>query len=403
MSHQIELPIDRVFSTVGTEWHGLATPCEKIDDANMRELCPKIISGPMALNMGIKTDDYAALRKAAMSAVSKKNNEAGVVMTPDEWAQGVANAVLNLCPMPSYKALVADYREVRPDLLADECGGLVPLHIPKNSYGEIENGEVWELAKQSLAEVDAKVSCAGTLKAGKLFFISVNLGADGGKFEVTLPDGTKDAYLANLCFITSHDGTLGVEAYDSTVRICCANSLRWSREAAGEIGFKVYHTMNRKPAMANLPALVNRILTGRANFRDQMSYLASEEISQIDARKLFAGYFVQAALAMAVKDEAAYLLGSRTKNTLESLSVLFSKGIGCDGKTLYSALNAMTQHYTTGDGAGANADKLTKLCKANFGKAADHKTAFVNLLLSGPDAIKQAIAQGAKAIIDTGI
>lgn len=402
MSHEIEKPIDCVFSTKGTEWHGLADSVETITDEVMARICPKIISGPMALNMGLKSGELIDIRKAAIAAANRKNNADGKPMSADEWMRQLSNAFQSVLPMPAYKALVADYRDCAPDLLTDECGGLVPLHIPKNSYGEIENGAVYEAAKASLKDVDARITCAGTLKAGKVFFISAELN-DGGKFDVVKPSGEKDSFLANLNFITSHDGTLGVKAYDSTVRIVCMNTLRWSLNAAGEIGFNVYHTKNSAPAMANLPALISAILTGRADFKNQMEYFATVALSPIEAQRLFAGYFVTRALQMTVDEKAAYTFATRTKNTIEALQALFVKGTGNDGKTLYDALNAMTEHYTSGDGTGANADKLTKLCKANFGSAADHKTAFVNILTGTSDSRAEIIAMGARACAESGI
>lgn len=402
MSHEIEKPIDRVFSTVGTEWHGLAEQVELIDNDIVRYLSPKIISQPLSLDMGAATGDEATLRKALMSAVNKKKDADGNLLTLDAYLSAIKGIVSNIVPVPAYKMLVADYREVRPDLINEPCGALIPLHVPKTSYGEIENGELWEVCKNSLKDVDAKVTCAGTLKAGKVFFISCQLG-DGGKFDVTLPDGRKDSFLANLNFITSHDGTLGVKAYDSTVRIVCMNTLRWSLDSAGEVGFTVYHTQNRRPAMQNLGDLVNSVLSGRATFRDSMSYLASESISAADAKKLIAGYFVLRARSMGVTEDESGKFATRTKNAIAAIGDLFARGLGNAGKSLYDVLNAFTEYYTNGDGTGKDGDKMSKLCKANFGSAADHKTVACNLLMSGADNRASVVELGAKAINENGL
>ncbi len=346
MSHGIIKPIDKVISTEGTEWHGLADVAEQINDETVRPLLFSIVTGKIMVKIG-----------------------------EDE------------VPMSNHKALVADYREVRPDLTDDEdtSAGLVPLHIPKNSYLPIENRQVWDSMSEALKDVDAKITCAGTLDAGKKFFLSAQLG-DGGAFTVN-----NDKFLANLNFITSHDGSLAVEAYDSTVRICCLNTLRWSREAAGEIGFKVYHSKNADCAMKNLGDLVNRIITGRADFRTSMEYLASQPISPSDARNFILGYFGSITAGEGKSAE----LSTRSENATDDIIGLFNHGKGNNGKTLYSLLNGVTEYWTSGDGTGKKADAAGKMYKANFGRAADHKDAICNALLS-ENRVKELIEIGKK-------
>lgn len=395
MAHEIEQPIDRVFSIQGTEWHGLAEHVESITDEIIRPICPKIISGPMALDMGLAAPTIEELRSRVHKAFQMKpENE-----DPNVFAQRMIATVKNLCAMPAHQGLAADYRGVREDLNDHETQGLVALHVPKNSYQPISNGELWDAAKGAIEGIGAKVSCVGTLKAGKVFFVSVQLNEDGGKFTVKRANGEGfDDFFANLNIIGSHDGTLGVKAYDSTVRIVCMNTLRWSLEAAGDVNFTVYHTKNAPTAMTNLPALVNAILSGRAQFRDSMEYLATQAISATDARLLVTGYFVRGFLANAHTEKDAYQIATRTRNAIEEISTLFHRGKGNLGKSLYDLLNGVTEYYTTGEGTGkGETDKAARLCKANFGKAADHKTAFCNLLMSGADTLKEAIEQGKRA------
>lgn len=336
MSHGIEKPIDRVFSIIDAEWHGLAEVTEKIDDEVVNPLLFNILEGRIVIDI------------------------------EGESVQ-----------MDQHKALVGDLRfrqENEPDVPK-----FVPLNIPKNSYQKIENRQVWEAMKKAIADIDGKVSCIGTLEAGKKFFISVDIG--DGEFSIN-----KDKFKANLCFITSHDGTLAIEAYDSTVRIVCMNTLRWSRDAAGEVGFKVYHSANASLAMASLGDLVNAILKGRADFRNTMEYLASVSISETNAANLVAGYFVNTTNT----DE----LSTRSRNATEEIMRLFKSGQGNHGKNLYDLLNGATEYWTNGDGVGKRVgNSAQRVYKANFAKAADHKNAFANLLMN-EQARKEAIAAG---------
>ncbi len=346
MSHGIEKPIDKVFSTEGTEWHGLADAVETITKETVRPILPRILTGKVVVDV-----------------------------------EGQA------VPMGNHKALIADYRECNPDLISDEStsGGLVPLHIPKNGYQPIENVAVWDAMETAIADVEGvKISSCGTIEAGKIFFISVTL-ADGGKFQVN-----GDEYLANLNFLTSHNGVYAMEAFDSMIRQICRNTVRWSREAAGEVGFKAYHTLNADFAMKNIGGLINQILTGRAKFKDSMQYLASVSVSVDDAKALVTGYFAQ----IQNKKE----LATRSLNTIEAITELFQRGTGNQGKTLYDLLNGFTEYYSGGDGTGKDASKTEKMCKANFGMAANHKDAVMNLLLAGDDRRLQVIESGREAM-----
>jgi hypothetical protein len=333
MSHGIELPIDRLYSTQSSEWHGLATVVESISQAHILELSPRILEL--------------------------------------EQVQGIAKdgRVVNL---PSHKILAADYSECRPDLKGTE-NELVPLHIPKNSYRPIENGEIASVLNDSLEGIEgAKLSCAGTLERGKKFFLNVSVGED---LQVKTRQG-KDKILGNLIFTSSHDGTLGFKVYDSTVRVVCMNTLRWSLEAQGEVGFSVWHTAGADIRMKNLPALVNAILKGRTQFVECMEELAKIQADIRAMREIPKGYF----LANQGSDE----LATRSLNACEEITRLSHNGRGNYGETLYDLANGATEYWTSGDGCGKKASAAERKYKAEFGMAADHKTRFVAGLLHEP-------------------
>lgn len=378
--HGIFKPIDRIISTEGTEWHDLAEKREVINRSDVNCLCPRIVSGKMLLSVGaIGTVDE--MKKRVFGSCQKTKLEDGNPMSPEQYAAHIVQLVQSEVSMSNHQGLVADYRECRPDLIDSEetSNGYVPLHIPKASYVKIENGEVADSMFAALRDIDARVTCAGTLEAGKKFFLSAALGDGQGKFKVQTRHG-EDEFFANLNFITSHDGTLAVEAYDSTIRIVCMNTLRWSRDAAGDVKFKVYHSKNASTAIANLGDLVNRILSGRADFKNQMEYLSSVDCSIEDARALLTGYMVEVTSCPSVDLNLRGV--TRRQNSTEEILRLFVKGQGNEGKSLYDLLNGVTEYYTSGDGTGQDTGKEEKAYKANFGRAADHKNAFANMLLS---------------------
>jgi phage/plasmid-like protein (TIGR03299 family) len=342
MAHGIIKPYDQVLSTEGTEWHQLATQVEAINAKTVKPLLFPIVEGEIVI---------------AIDGTQ--------------------------VPMNNHKALVADLRG-RKDLIGTG-DDMLPLHIPKNSYRPIENGEVWEAMEKSLAELDAKITCAGTLEGCKKFFISVAIGQNN--FAVN-----GDKFLANLNFITSHDGTLAMEAYDSTVRIVCMNTLRWSRQAAGDVKFQVFHTNNANMKMKNLGKLVNAVLTGRKEFVRAMQELNKVKLNTTEMTKIIAGYFV-----MGTGNEE---LSTRSSNAVEEIVRLAHKGQGNRGQTAYDLLNGVTEYYTSGDGVGKDGkgDAVNRLYKANFALPAQHKNDICDALMS-PETRRDLMKLGERAAL----
>ncbi len=331
MSHGIEKPVDKIFSTQGSEWHKLADVVPSIGENEFIMLSPRIIEGQCSFMVDGKP--YI---------------------------------------MPNHKILAADYRTCRPDL-AGTANEIVPLHIPKNSYRPIENAELFALLRDSLADVldnGATVTCAGTLERGKKCFASVSIGED---LRVKTKTGD-ETIKTSLNFVTSHDGTLGLRCYDSMIRIVCMNTLRWSLEAQGEVGFSVYHTQNAALKIAHVAEMVSAIMAGRGEFVRCM-----EELAQIDAdtRQLAnipLGYFA----SMQDKQDE---LATRSLNASEEITRLAYRGKGNNGRSLYDLANGATEYWTSGEGTGKKSDTSERMYKAEFAGAADHKTRFVTGLL----------------------
>jgi hypothetical protein len=284
----------------------------------------------------------------------------------------------NMVDLPNYKALIADLRGLG---MQDQ---MVPLHVPKEGYKVISNEEIFDAAVEAIKDVDAKITSIMTLENRKKFALSVNLGDDVMKVN-------GDDIHAHLNFVSSHDGTMNLKAYDSTIRVVCMNTLRWSLEAAGEVGFTIRHTKNAAIALENLPELVNAILAGRINFKEVMTYLASCKVDSNEALAMTAGYFCM--------ESGSPTLSTRSLNSAQSIVDLFANGKGNNGKTLYDLANGATEYWTSGDGVGRNANDIVKSYKAEFGMAADHKNRFVELL-ANEDRLKEAKTLGKEALAE---
>lgn len=346
MAHMIDEKYDRVYSIEGAEWHGLAIQKESIGDEEFSTLSHEI-----------------------------KEVELNPII------EGVPVA------FPNHKLLVADVSKSRPDIVeANPADRFVPLHIPKAKYGVISNAQVIECMKQSFKDLGVKVTTAGTLEGLKKFFVSVDI----GQSEQII---NKDRFECFVNFISSHDGTISLDAYDSVVRIVCMNTLNASREAAGEAGFKVYHTKNAQIAMDGMAELFNAILKGRANLREVMEYLENHKCDQNDALAMAAGYFCL--------DTEKEEIAGRSYNAAQGIVNLFDRGLGNKGQTLYDLANGATEYWSSGDGVGkkGTTNGAQRAYRSMFGSAASHKEKFV-AMLANDDRRAEALFVGKKAVND---
>jgi phage/plasmid-like protein (TIGR03299 family) len=335
--------VDRIYSIEGTEWHKLAIVKSTINRQEIKDILWPIIQSPSFAEVDGKI-------------IELKND----------------------------KALLADMRGLRDDL-EDQ---IVHLHTPKNSYQVIDNSQVWEVMETALKDLDATITSAGTLEGGKKFFISCII----GESEMVI---NKDRFKFYINFISSHDGTISMNVYDSSLRIVCMNTLRWSMQKAGEMNFKIQHTKNASIALQNLPQLVNAILTGRSDLKQVMEYLYNHKCDNNDALAMAAGYFVETT--------GNQELATRSWKAAQEIGTLFHRGIACNGETLYDLANAVTEYYTTGLGTGkSGTSQSARLYKSAMGGAAEHKEQFIGMLSDetqrtimldkGRSAVKTALA-----------
>lgn len=341
MSSGIDKTYDIIHSTEGTEWHKFATPVPSIGEEIFAMYRAPIIESPLYFSTGGNPLDSSG---PAFQQVE------------------------------SHKILIADCRGIRPDLAPHNQ--LIPLHVPKTSYRPITNGEVIDMMNAALAEVladgSAKVSSIGTLEAGRKFFISVSISAE---LRVKTRFGT-ETIRANLNFVTSHDGTLALNVFDSMIRIVCMNTLRWSMQAMGELQGKVYHSDGASARISQLGEMIQAVLAGRSQFVQAMETLASISADTAAMRHIPKGYF------LSIGDGEK--LATRSLNACEEISRLAFRGMGNHGETLYDLANGATEYWTSGEGTGKGktANLASRAYKANFASAAEHKTRFVAGLLN---------------------
>lgn len=321
MSHEI-CANDQVFSIQGTEWHGLAQHVEVIGKTELDFLSFPIIESPATVQVDGKNYTF-----------------------------------------PDHKIIMADLRgrEFRTD-------DILPLNTPKAGYTVIENARVFDMVQNALSNVGFEISTVGTLGDCRRLFLSVVLNDSKG----AVINGDKFDQYVN--FVTSHDGTLSLQAYDSNVRIVCQNTLNASQWHKGDLRLHVKHTKNANDAIGNMEKTLQEILRGREKFALDMSFLASLGADYYQAQSFVAGYFSSVS--------AKNVLSSRAKNATDEIVSLYQAGRGNNGKTFYDVFNGATEYFTSGNGTGATASNREKATAAAFGMASNHKQAIAAAMLN---------------------
>lgn len=331
MSHCIE-EIDQILVPTGENfktWHGLETVAE---DAVSKEFVEK---------------------QGLHFPIIKTNIEAPL----DDQNYDLSN----------WKAVLADTRN-NENIPHD----VVPLNVASNKYSVIENGRVWEAMETALAGIEHTVSCVGTLGGLKRYFISIEL-ANQSRETIN-----GDEFHSHLNFITSHDGTLAFETFDAQTRIICSNTLNWSRLEDHNLNLKVHHKSNTDFKIRGMEKLIADALNGRKDFKKVMEEFNSIEVDEEKAKAIVGGYFI---VQPNFNEKVGF--STRTKNAIDSITDLYKRGIGNQGKSIYDVMNGATEYWTTGEGVGKTASRGKQVSSSEFGTASKHKVRFVDYLKQG--------------------
>ena len=380
MSHEIEQPIDRVLSTRGAEWHGLAEHLETIDKETIRQ---KGLFFPIGKSQVVNWHGENAMQESIASLetllTTPGTTKAGILKAFQEYSR-------NLAFIGTHQSVTADLTDCRPDLVEAGEETRIPLGIPKNSYEIITNEEAFDVVGRVFP--NCNVTTAGTLRGAKVFFLSLDM---DGKTEYTGPRG--DKYLQFWDIVTSHDGTIAFRVYDSGTRIVCMNTLRASLSNKGDLNMVVYHSKNAKEALNRVSVNLSELVAGREAYFDSLGYLDTVSCSIEDARYLASAFLNNRG---SKEGEEPKELSTQIFNRAEEIGNLFKTGQGNRGANYYDLLNGVTECFTWGMGTGAKLSKAEKLMKSRDGTAAEIKEEFYNFLLSGTDILEKARLQGEK-------
>lgn len=342
MAHLIETDIDTVYTPQGEfakTWHGLETQLPgaiELDGANIPDIfCPVI-------QCGLRPDFDAEIATAS----------------EDLKAEGA-------CNLEEYKLILADCR-------AGKSGKVIPLHVPKAGYKIHQNRDLFDAmvsAAQAVLGNGFEIVTAGTLGGYSQFFLSLAIKGqesfDVGTLANAMPDKWKQFFNLN----SSHNGMIASNRMLASVRMVCMNTVQMAisdATGAGTIA-SIKHTANSDE---NISAKIFArdlevwIKQGQA-FKTLLAACKAAPMDLEGFRAFAAGVFT---------NEKSDNLSTNSFNRIGEMESLFAKGAGNVGASRYDAINAFTEFFTSGNGAGSDKVKLNKrIATANFGRANEWK------------------------------
>ncbi len=381
MSHEIIAPYDLTVSTKGSEWHGLAKQVETITPELLREMG---IFFPIEQGTVLNSLHGAESFDSVIARLEKS------IMAGDSRNAIDALKTLNIAKIGTHKNIIADMRNVRPDLVNEENAmGLIPLHVTKKTYEVITNERVYEVISKAFE--GCPITSAGTLQALQVFFMSLDIGDNQRKG----PRG--EMFMQNLNALTSHNGTIGTRFFDSSVRMVCMNTVRASLSNRGLLDFVVYHTKGAEAALSKVSNDLEAVMNARNEYFAGLEKLDTVSCDVATARNLFLAYTAKMAEEKGA-DISKYEISTQVYNRAEEIGTMFVRGKGNRGANLYDAYNGLTECFTHGVGAGKTATAQDKFTASLFGTAAEIKEGYLAFLLQDADVLAGLNEQGAKLL-----
>jgi len=217
------------------------------------------------------------------------------------------------------------------------------LGVVADDYPSVENMELAEFG-DSLRGEGLKLETAGSLRDGKTVFALLKL-----------PDpiiaGKDDAVQVYTLLTNGHGGTGSFAIYPTSVRVVCANTLRWSeKDAAKGLSFIHFGKTTTEERLKTARTALGLMTVETNKFREQVDAMVRTNLSASKAKDLFLSIYdaTFGAIPGDVDSKTAAKLRDRRTLILDAWQVNFANErnnlAGIEGSA-WSALNAATEYH----------------------------------------------------------
>jgi len=248
----------------------------------------------------------------------------------------------------SFAPLSADYggKKIkvpgRAAHMRDDTGSV--LGVVADDYPIVQNLDLAQFTDDLVGEGGASLETAGSLRDGKTVFALA-------KAPEVIRATEQDVVETYMLVTNGHGGTGSFAVYPTSVRVVCANTLRWSeRDAAKGLSFIHY---GKTPTEARLKAAQTALGLLRAEterFREQVDAMVRTNLSVKRAKDLFLAIYEKTfgKIPNDIDSKMAERLRARRQLILEAWETNFENErqtlAGIKG-TAWAALNAVTEWH----------------------------------------------------------
>ena len=236
-------------------------------------------------------------------------------------------AGLGQVPLPDHRA------HIRSDTRA-------VLGLVSDGYVALENRETAAFA-DSLVDPDiATLDTAASLLGGKRVFFALRFIK-----PITLGRGGVDVVHPYLVASNGHGGFASLNAYTTSVRVVCQNTLSASERDLGN-GVRIYHTGDMKAKLLQAKVIVGAAVAQVETFGEQLRALANHDMTSAQVRAFFETAFTTSFGGVPKDADAqAKWLAKRERHVTDWLARFENERqtlAGIQG-TAWAALNAYTE------------------------------------------------------------
>lgn len=238
------------------------------------------------------------------------------------------------------------------------------LGVVKDGYEILSNEETFAFADAIAGEGGYHYLTAGSLKGGSLVFMTLEAPS-----ETKLPNG--DVISSYLTVANSHDGSMALNAVDSSIVAVCANTVAMALNGASST-FRIRHTSNMADRIAQARKLLAAERNRTAAREAAMVALLDRKVSETD----FADFLTKLVpITPDIEDAGGRALTNAARKR-ELIRDIYETSTTEDNKrgTAWGVLNAVT-YYTNHIQTRKNTDSATaqenRMLALVWGDAAD--------------------------------
>lgn len=244
------------------------------------------------------------------------------------------------------------------------------LGVVGKGYHVIQNADCFDFMDDVIGSGQAVYEAAGSLKNGKVIFMTVKLTDDA-----KIGDDVIEKY---ILLTSSHDGSLSLQVRWTPVRVVCMNTLNAALHGQTQSTMKIRHTRNYRSKIEQAREVLK--------VTDRYYHIMETEFNRLLDTQFNIGQMRTFTEQLLPSNGEA---STKTKNNRTKVLELFSTGRGnaAVANTRWAAFNAVTEyvdHYATTRKHGDTTESEARMNSAILGAGSNLKQKAFDLLKVDP-------------------